>query len=204
MYKLLKFVLIVAGISLTVIMGYYTYSLLATFGLFDSNYSKQDLIENYNENEAKITELKSYINQIVPENCSVEIEFGKADNIAIFHVSVGEKNYQNWDLSASSNRMDTLLVMLGWTHETLSTLEDKLDEADCISVSSGDPCNIGFQRSGMGKYSYLIFTKPLADSLRNGYNDSCTYILYKNHVVLEYGGGAIGPQCFEEFKGGEY
>jgi len=48
----------------------------------------------------------------------------------------------------------------------------------------------------MGMYSYNVFDKTIADSLKNHYNDSCTYILYNDKLVLEYGGGAIGSQCF--------
>jgi hypothetical protein len=48
----------------------------------------------------------------------------------------------------------------------------------------------------MGKYYYNIFDRPIPDSLKAEYNDSCTYILYNDKVVLEYGGGAVGPQCF--------
>lgn len=74
----------------------------------------------------------------------------------------------------------------------------RLDAAHCISVRNGLPCRIGFQRSGMGMYFYDLFPTPMSDSVRSRYNDSCTYIAYSPTVVLEYGGGAVGPQCFSK------
>jgi hypothetical protein len=196
MKKALKWILIIISIGLLLFFGivFYVYS---TFN-FDSGeyYSTQDLIKNYNQKSNQIADLKDYINQIVPINKSVDIEFDGNKRLSIFHL-VDNGNYDsNWDLKLNSAKVDTLLVKLNWTKETLRTLKEKLDAANCISVKSGDPCNIGFQRSGMGKYYYDIFDNPIPDSLKSKYNDSCTYILYSDKVVLEYGGGAIGPQCF--------
>ena len=71
-----------------------------------------------------------------------------------------------------------------------------MDKADCIQIESGEPTKIGWQRSGMGMFSYNVFDKPIPDSLKKQYNDSCTYIFYNKKLVLEYGGGAVGSQCF--------
>jgi len=49
----------------------------------------------------------------------------------------------------------------------------------------------------MGKYSYKVFEKQLEIKEKKEYNNSCEYIFYKDNIVLEYRGGAIGPQCFE-------
>lgn len=50
----------------------------------------------------------------------------------------------------------------------------------------------------MGKYSYLIFDRPLSEAEKKDYDDKCEYIFYKENIVLEYGGGAIGTQCFPD------
>lgn len=99
-----------------------------------------------------------------------------------------------------SRKTDSLLTVIDWTKNDLKILKDKLDDANCISVSSGNPITIGWQRSGMGKFSYEIFNQNLTDSLLSQYNDGCMYIYYKDNVVLEYGGGAIGLQCFPEYQ----
>jgi len=48
----------------------------------------------------------------------------------------------------------------------------------------------------MAKYSYLIFEQNPDKAKIDKYNNGCTYIYYKMNIVLEYGGGAVGPQCF--------
>jgi hypothetical protein len=103
-------------------------------------------------------------------------------------------------LQINTERMDSIIKPMGWTRETLKKLKDKLDDANCIQIESGEPTKIGFQRSGMGMYSFNVFDKPIQDSQKANYNDSCTYIMVNDKLVLEYGGGAIGSQCFYNKK----
>lgn len=196
MRKIFKLLFVSLLVGLLLFVGYVFYE-FSTFS-FDSgkHYSKEELIDNYKSKTNEILELKAFIDQHVPTNKSVDIEFDGNKKLIFFHV-VDNGNYDsNWDLKVNSKKVDTLLQKLNWTRQTLTTVKEKLDAANCISVKSGEPCNIGFQRSGMGKYYYNIFTAPIADKMIAKYNDSCTYILYNKNVVLEYGGGAIGPQCF--------
>jgi hypothetical protein len=197
MNKILKSILRIVGVGLLLYIGYFIYSIL-TFSFYDDGkfYSKQDLIDNYNQKKVQIGDLKDYINKIVPANKTVDIEFDGNKKFFIFHLVDHGSYDSNWDLKINSKKTDTLLTKLNWTKETLKTLKEKLDAANCISIKNGQPCNIGFQRSGMGKYYYNIFDNPIPDSLKNKYNNSCTYIVYTDKVILEYGGGAVGPQCF--------
>ena len=196
MNKTVKWILIVVVGGL-ILFFCYIYYIFSVFSFDDGKYySKQDLKENYNQKTQQIAELKTYINKITPANKSVDIEFDGNKRLAIFHVIDNGTYDSNWDLKVNSKKVDTLLSKLGWTQQTLITLKERLDAANCISVKNGEPCNIGFQRSGMGKYYYNLFDKPIPDSLRKNYNDSCTYILYNDTLLLEYGGGAVGPQCF--------
>jgi hypothetical protein len=199
--KILKWTLIIGGGGFALyIIGSIIY-VIYIFAQFDSS-SYKDLTENYEQKSKEILELKTFVNSVVPTNKSVDIEFDDKNTLGIFHVTVDGNYDSNWDIETNSGKADTLLQKLGWTTETLKTLKDKLDKANCISVASGDPCQIGFQRSGMGKYFYNLFNKPIEDSLKTTYNDSCTYILFKDNIVLEWGGGAIGNQCFPDLKNG--
>jgi hypothetical protein len=114
--------------------------------------------------------------------------------IAIFHVKAKGVYVTNWDVPWDAPKTDSLLHVLGWTRQTLRTLQEKLAQVDCISIASGEPSTIGYQRSGLGKYSFQFFARPATDSVKRQYCRSCTYIFYKPRVVLEYGGGAVGPQ----------
>jgi len=197
MNKTFKRIILFFGFAVLLWFGYIIYTAL-TFSFFDDDkfYSKQDLIDNYNTRKSQINDLKNYLNSIVPANKSVDIEFEGSKRISIFHLVDNGTYYGQRDLKLNSNETDMLLARLNWTQETLKTLKEKLGSANCISIESGEPCTIGFQRSGMGKYYYKLFETPIPDNLKNKYNDSCAYILYTDKVVLEYGGGAVGPQCF--------
>lgn len=198
MNKILKWILMIAGAGLLLYIAFIIF-VFSVFGFEDDKYySKEDLINNYNLKKQEIHDLKLYINTVVAADKTVDIEFDGNKHLFIFHVT-NDGNYEtNWNVKLNSPKIDTLLKKLNWSRQTLKTLKEKLDAANCISVKSGEPCNIGFQRSGMGKYYYNIFEKPIAKNMKDKYNDSCTYILYTNTVVLEYGGGAIGPQCFSK------
>lgn len=196
MNKTLKWILIAVGSGLLIFMGY-LFFVFSAFSFGDGKYySKQDLVDNYIAKTKQINELSAYINSITPPNKQVDIEFDGNKRLFIFHVAENGSRDSNWDLKINSSKVDTLLQKLHWTKQTLTTLKEKLDAANCISVKSGEPCNIGFQRSGMGKYYYNIFDKPIPDSLKSQYSAGRTYIPYTAKVILEYGGGAIGPQCF--------
>lgn len=182
--------------------------IVSAFGGFDKDYSVSDLKENFEKSKTEIYELKRYFNEIVPKNRFVEIEFSDDNTLGRFGIkaldsTAGDPNgpmFLEWDLKINTERMDSIIKPLGWTRETLKTLKEKLDKANCIQIESGEPTKIGFQRSGMGMYSFNVFDKPIPDSLKANYNDSCTYILANDRLVLEYGGGAIGSQCFYNKK----
>ena len=201
--RILKWTLIIGGSGIALYIVSSIIYVIFIFAQFETS-SYKDLTENYEQKSKEIFELKTYINLIVPPNKSVDIEFDNNNTIGIFHVTIDGKSDNNWDIETNSGKADTLLQKLGWTTEILKTLKYKLDKANCISVASGEPCHIGFQRNGMGKYFYNLFNKPIADSLKKTYNDSCTYILYNTNVVFEWGGGAIGNQCFPDLKKENY
>ena len=169
---------------------------MAGFGGFDKDYSVTELKEHYEEKKTEIYDIKNYLNKIVSPGKSVNIEFDNNNTVGIFHVGVDSSFDINWDVKINSEKAGTLLQKLGWTTETLKILKEKLDKANCIGVSSGEPCQINFQRSGMGRYSFNVFDKPIPDSLKTAYNDGCRYIMVNDRFLLEYGGGAIGSQCF--------
>jgi hypothetical protein len=153
------------------------------------------LIESYEKKEEKITQLINYFKTIIPDSTNVYIEFTSDEKIDIF-VSKGEVNSDNYDIKINSSETKHLLKELNWTSKELALLKEKLDVADCISISSGDPISLGWKRVGMGLYSYYFFENNIPDSLIAEYNDKCNYIFYKENIVFHYGGGAIGPNCF--------
>jgi len=204
---------ILVGLAITIGIGIIIYivwiiTIFSAFGAFDKDYSVTELKENFEKNKTGIFELKQYFNEIVPKNKFVEIEFKDDNTLYRFGITTFGLSKENskspmfleWNLNTNTSRMDSIIQQLGWTRETFKTIKEKLDNADCIQIESGEPTKIGFKRSGMGMYSFNVFDHPIPDSLKAVYNDSCTYILANDKLVLEYAGGAVGPQCFYNFK----
>ena len=145
----------------------------------------------------------------MPDTLLVTIEFNPEDRVwstpksidlAIYQKIEDDTYRQYWKeyrLTYDSPELEEMLKILQWNRQTLRRVKNLLDAANCISISNRKQASVGFARSGMGKYSYLLFPKPLSDAQTKKYNDGCQYIFYKDHVVLEYGGGAVGAQCFE-------
>jgi DNA-directed RNA polymerase subunit H (RpoH/RPB5) len=180
-------------------------------------------IENFENKNTEIQKLKTEYQKLVPENYIVYIEFEPeskilttTEEITIKIYKLKDKNEkenenleviqrndglkvisQNWNLKPNSEELEKILKSIGWTNQTLSKIKKLLNEANCVSIENGKITTIGFAGSGMGKYSYKIFDKPLNEEEKAEYNNGCEYIFCKNNIVLEYGGGAIGPQCFE-------
>ena len=199
------FILIVIGVLGRVILGVL---FISAFISFDKDYSVTDLKENFENNKTEIYELKAFFNEIVPENRFVEIEFEDDNTLLRFGIkaidsTAGNPNgpvFLERDLKTNTAKMDSLINPMGWTRETLRSLKEKLDKANCIKIESGDPTRIGFKRSGLGMYSFNVFERPVPENMIESYIDSCTYIYVNRNLVLEYRGGAIGSQCFYNFK----
>ena len=193
-------------------------SVFALFCLLGCGPTKQDLIDNLNANEQQIRELKSFFNSIVPEGYIVRIEFNRRKTIDLFVSYIDEEkgwiiplfrewrinpyNYKEiphiWDSSTETKSLELVKQRLGWTIDTFREIKAMLDNANCISIRSGEPAQIGFARRGMGKFSYLIFDKPISDELKVRFNNCYTTILYSDKVVLLWGTGAIGSMRFPD------
>ncbi|MBD1365865.1 hypothetical protein IDJ77_18765 [Mucilaginibacter sp. ZT4R22] len=170
--------------------------------------SRKELIKNIDSNYENVDALKTQYNKLVPPNYTVSIEFNPENKIVStketidLKIALLKNNMttvtQEWNLELNSEKLNQMLVMLNWNNETLITIKKLLANANCISIENGQKANIGFARSGMGKYSYLLFSDDLTAAQIKHYNNGCEYIFYKKRIVLQYGGGAVGPQCFPD------
>lgn len=167
-------------------------------------YDNQSVRENYQKRHAQIHELKRYFNSIVPENKLVQIEFENDDEIYRLDVydtdpKTGQvilPGFCDWHLKTDADTVKKVTGTMGWNAETFKILKQKLDQAQCISIENGEPCEIGFQRRDMGKYYYLVFDKRLSDSLMKNYTEYCAYKLCNDSTVLMWGKGALGSGCY--------
>jgi hypothetical protein len=168
--------------------------------------SKAEMITNFEKKKEQILLLRDEYPKLVPQNYRIYVEFNPADKVFQVPASIDlhiygkseEKEPGGWNLEYGSQNLKTALEYIGWDERTLQKIEKMLNNAGCVSIQNGTTCEIGFARSGMGKYSYLVFNDKLTKDELEEHNDGCNYIYYKDNIVLEYGGGAVGPQCFPD------
>ena len=190
-----KFLFIALGAAVVIIGGVFLFfSMLLNENLV--YYSKKDLMQNYDKRSHEINEVERYVNSITPAGDKIDIEFSGDDEFGLLNLN--RLSYTN--IKIDSKQADTLLKKLGWSLPMVRTLKYKLDKANCISVANVTPFIIGWQRSGVGIYSYYLFDHPLNDSLKKEYTNGCDYSFYKNNVVLNYEGGTTSNLCSDEFK----
>lgn len=200
MLKYLEYIIaFLVTISLLFIIGMFILfsAIDSALGLNDKVYSVSELKVEYLKNEKEIEDLIKYFKSIQPKDKSIDIEF--KDNRTLSRLKIDYKDSLKSDYMQGNVQVKSLLDLefekdLHWNEEQIDILKEKLDKANCISIEDGEPIKIGFKRSGMGMFSFDIFQK--IDTDRSKFNDGCQYILVNQNLVLEYGGGAIGAQCF--------
>ncbi len=170
--------------------------------------SKKLMIKNIDSNYANIANLKSEFLKLVPKNCRVGIEFEPANpNFGVNETinftiekdeNGGSQTFQDWNLEYNSQKLNEMLKILHWDTTILKKIKMLINDANCISIKNLSTIEIGFARSGMGMYSYLILDHNLSKKEASHYDDGCRQIFYKQNIVLEYDGGAAGPQCFPD------
>jgi hypothetical protein len=183
---------------------------------------KSDLIANYEKRSFEIKEVMNYFEGIVPENFNVQIRYESSDeiNLEVYErlndTMKNELLFRKWNIdiddyieesqsdydkkyNGKTNSFELTKNKLNWTNETIEKLYEKLESANCIGISNWEPIEIEYGYNGLGVYSYKIFKEKLNEEQIEKYNDGCNNIFHKDNIVLSYGGGAIGMQCFEDY-----
>ncbi len=132
--------------------------------------SKKELIANIDSNFDKINYLKAEYSKLVPKGYIVSIEFNPENKIVNTKESIDLKIEklgstgpvdQDWNLEYNSDKLNQMTKPLNWTNETLKIIKKLLVDANCVSIENGETTIIGFARSGMGKYSFVLFDNDL-------------------------------------------
>lgn len=172
--------------------------------------SKRELIDNYEKKKTEINDLKKTFESLVPKDTIVFLELKQSDYTPGMIQAIDLQLYQkdengeldlidgDWDMVYGSEELDRLLNLVGWDRMTLLALKNIMQTANCISIQNGDYVEIGFARSGLGKYFYQLLPKKPSKSQLEKYNDGCEFLYYKDNVLLRYVGGMAGPQCFTD------
>ena len=170
--------------------------------------SKKELIQNIDSNYINIKATIILFKELIPSEMEIRIQFNPPDKQPNTGESIdlscsrnaksGDRTllFQEWNVGISSKELDSILIQINMNKTQLEKLRVALLKAHCISIENSDPVEVGFARSGMGLYSYLIFDRNLKDSEKKHYNNGCEYIYYKDNIVLEFEIGAVGSPCF--------
>ena len=168
---------------------------------FGNKCNPEIMAEHYDNNVSGLRDLIDYTNQSLDKGAEMRLEF-EHSGISIFHVKRNDSIWScNWDVS-SDEKIDSLMQVVGLSHEELKNIRRKLKEIGCISIETAtthsDYADIGFRRVGLGMYSYRIYNRPVNAEERKEYLEDPMFIPYTDKVLFIYGGGAIGPQSFRE------
>ncbi|MEN9919868.1 MAG: hypothetical protein RL662_2304 [Bacteroidota bacterium] len=173
--------------------------------------SKKELMDNYDQKHKDINELIALYKKMVPKDFSVCIELKSKNLVPGMVEAIDFLVYQkdetgelelidgDWDMTYGSEELDQLLSIVGWDRVQLLMVKNLLQTANCISIQNNtDHYEISFARSGLGKYSYIIYPKKPNKKQLGAYTNECEFRKYKNNVILKYLGGMAGPQCFTD------
>ena len=166
-------------------------------GGFDRLYTRQEMIEHYDTHQTQFATAGQTLREVIyPHKVLIELD---GDDVEILHTRIGKAYASNWP-HGNKALTDSIFNRLQLSEADFKAIQQSLSSVDCIGYSNfRDEDDFSYKRAAMGMYTYLMFPRPLPDSLIEVYNDSCRYNLYTPRVVFEYGGGAFGPQCFGDY-----
>ncbi|MFB9080055.1 hypothetical protein ACFFLS_09190 [Flavobacterium procerum] len=200
-----------------VLIGLLSISCDSTSSDLEKNYS-----ENFNEIK-ELKELKEYFNKMVPKGYIVTIRYNSSDDINLFvyqPTNIPDKRellFQQWnvdyedylepkvqkdkkDYDPRTRSLEVVKKKLKWNNDTFKELYEKLNNANCFGISSGNPTELEYGHRGMGVLSYLIFDKNLNKEEQRENSDNCSTMFYKDNVVFTFSSGATGSFCIPDFK----
>ena len=144
--------------------------LIVNVSCFSKSYSRQETIENFEKRGKDILVLTDYFTTLKTDSSEIFFEpEGNRYTISIAPANwaiIPEHPYNaGRSMKINSSEMGTFLRTLGWTTNTILTLNDMLKKANCKSISShGDYLQVGYGSDDVCSFYYFISEIPFADS----------------------------------------
>ena len=197
----MKFVIGLLIATVVAVGGFYAVNYLSFTGMLDKTYSREDVVENFIKYENEFAQLELYFNSKTPKSKKKqEITFGlgkeKNQIILSLYPMEGVINNANPviggnDLELNSSKLDSVIIALGWTNETVDTLISKLSKTNCELIRTNinhNSIEIFYKRSGLGLFSYSIFNQPLSEGSMDVYGKpiNTNSSRFVNRVVVKY------------------
>lgn len=160
------------------------------------------MARHYEKHHTEMEELHSYVRSAIADSCAILLEF---DGKKLVKIRVKGKNDSEFsDLwgEESIRHKDSLMTVAGLSQEEYDGIRNRLKELGCLGIEYSqtypEQLTIWFRRVYMGLYSYNIYSRPMTDKEKADAMEQWEYIPYNDHCTFEYGGGAIGPQTFDD------
>lgn len=177
--------------------GLYFFGMLSFAGVFDKKYTREELTTAFTEHEKEFADLEAYFVANLPKENHLDIKFGLSSGKKIsLDIDLGmviegrPQKLGAYDVKPASQKLDSALKMLGWTPETLVTLREKLSKTNCDWIgTSGAPHHVTFlypDQDGWGSFNYVIYEKPITDSLVKEYGAPISNSEFGKRVSLDY------------------
>ena len=173
MSRLTKSVLILFVVAAVLFLALYFLGLNEFTGKYNGT-QRNELADNFIRNEKEFLDLVSFFDFEVA-NKEQRIAFGISDGDIISLIvtptviNSESKILGGENLKFDSPEMDSVLVALNWTNETVRILRNKLAKTKCNWIRTTNiqthPIEMFSNQTGWGSYSYLIFKTSLSDSL---------------------------------------
>lgn len=186
MKRIYKYFSWIICLAVLLSIGYYLFIHMVFSGVFDKNYSAAEAIQNFNEREEEIMDLADYFRKQLPADHEVSFSGMKLRfdlSIGLPRWAVMEKfpNKHGSNLKINSADANIFLSEISWTSSTVTSLAKKLEKTNCLNISSNDGViTLHFRSGTWSSYSYIIYEKPVSDSLRNVYDSSGIRMLSDN------------------------
>lgn len=185
--------------------GLGTILLLASYLLFrapETRCNPDIMAEHYEKHKAEMEEFCNYMQSVLDDSTSITLEF-EGNRLEMFNVVVADANRYStntyWGEDARDKR-DSLMAVVGLTMDEYNGIRERLKSMGCIGVKASsitpDCTVLWFRRVGMGMYDYILYTHPLTDEKKKEVLEDYSLIPYNDHVLFQYGSGAIGSDAF--------
>ncbi|WP_276505044.1 hypothetical protein [Terrimonas pollutisoli] len=195
MNKVTKYLLISTLTLGLLIAIFYSLGLLAFSGAFDKKYSRQELTDSFLEHENEFLDVDRYFKSTIPPNISYSVTFGLSARKRVslylhpFVIDPANKIIGGKAMSVESPKLDSALKVLGWSKETIITLQNKLAKTNCDwirTVDYSDQIQMYPNQNGWGSFTYSIWNTPISDSLIKDYGQPITNNGFGQFVTLNY------------------
>lgn len=159
--------------------------------------SPERMAKHYDRHQDDIEQLEQYTRQSLDPGAYLHLEFERGKT-SIFQAQGKNGSLLSQDWYDNNSIMNAA----GLTQEEFTEIHRLLRQADCIGITLSSSCDddstavVDWRRKALGMYSYILFDRPATPKEDSLFLADPMYIPYTDRVILQYSGGAIGPQTF--------